>query len=97
MLEFTGEKMSKSLGNVVTLRDALEEWGRETLLLFFLTGHWRKPLDFSEETMAQAKAQVDDVPEREHPRRRSRAAMARPGTSSSRRSKTTSTRPTRSR
>jgi cysteinyl-tRNA synthetase len=57
MLEFTGEKMSKSVGNVVTLRDAVEKWGRETLLLFFLTGHWRKPLDFSEETMAQAKAQ----------------------------------------
>ncbi len=57
MLEFTGEKMSKSVGNIVTLRDAVEEWGRETLLLFFLTGHWRKPLDFSAETMAQAKAQ----------------------------------------
>ena len=57
MLEFTGEKMSKSVGNVITLRDAVGEWGRETLLLFFLTGHWRKPLDFSAETMAQAKAQ----------------------------------------
>ena len=37
MLRFAGEKMSKSLGNVATLRDALDEWGRETLLLFFLT------------------------------------------------------------
>jgi len=59
MLRFTGEKMSKSLGNVATIRDALDEYGRETLLLFFLTGHWRKPLDFSEETMAQAAAQVE--------------------------------------
>jgi cysteinyl-tRNA synthetase len=59
MLEFTGEKMSKSVGNVVTLRDAVEEWGRETVLLFFLTGHWRKPLDFSEETMAAAAAQAE--------------------------------------
>jgi cysteinyl-tRNA synthetase len=59
MLRFTGEKMSKSLGNVTTIRDALDEHGRETLLLFFMTGHWRKPLDFSEETLAQAKAQVE--------------------------------------
>src|SRR5438477_5878026 len=59
MLRFTGEKMSKSLGNVTTIREALDEYGRETLLLFFMTGHWRKPLDFSEKTMAQAAAQVE--------------------------------------
>ena len=38
MLRFTGEKMSKSLGNVATIREALDEWGRETLLVFFLDG-----------------------------------------------------------
>ncbi len=58
LLQFTSEKMSKSAGNVVTIREALDTWGRETLLLFFMTGHWRKPLDFSETTMAQAAAQV---------------------------------------
>jgi cysteinyl-tRNA synthetase len=57
ILRFTGEKMSKSLGNVVSLQDAVERWGRETMLLFFLTAHWSKPIDFSEETMEQAKAQ----------------------------------------
>ena len=59
MLRFTGEKMSKSEGNVVTIRDALDRWGRETLLLFFLTAHWSKPIDFSDETMQQARAQLD--------------------------------------
>ena len=59
MLRFTGEKMSKSLGNVALLQTVVEEWGRETLLLFFLTGHWSKPIDFSPETLAQAKAQVE--------------------------------------
>jgi cysteinyl-tRNA synthetase len=59
LLRFTGEKMSKSVGNVTTIRHALDEYGREALLLFFMTGHWRKPLDFSAETMAQAQAQVD--------------------------------------
>ncbi|MDX6455453.1 MAG: cysteinyl-tRNA synthetase, partial [Gaiellaceae bacterium] len=59
MLEFGGEKMSKSLGNDVSLRNVLDTWGREVVLLFFLTGHWRKPIDFTDETLAQAKAQVE--------------------------------------
>jgi cysteinyl-tRNA synthetase len=54
-----GDKMSKSLGNFVTNREAHDEWGAETLLLFFLTAHWRKPIDFSRETLAQARAQVE--------------------------------------
>jgi cysteinyl-tRNA synthetase len=59
MLQLTGEKMSKSLGNIVSLRDAVEEWGPETLLLYFLGGHWRKPIDFSDEALEQARAQAD--------------------------------------
>jgi len=59
MLEFVGEKMSKSLGNVVSLRQAIETWGRETLLVYFLTGHWRKPIDFTDGVLEQAGAQAD--------------------------------------
>jgi cysteinyl-tRNA synthetase len=59
MLRFVGEKMSKSVGNVVTLREALDEWGRETILLFLMTAHWRSPLDLSEETLAAARAQAE--------------------------------------
>jgi cysteinyl-tRNA synthetase len=59
MLRFTGEKMSKSLGNVATIREVLDEWGAETALLFFMTGHWRKPIDFSPQTMAAAAAQLE--------------------------------------
>jgi cysteinyl-tRNA synthetase len=59
LLQFTGAKMAKSEGNVVTIRDAIEHWGREALLLFFLTGHWSKPIDFSDEVMDQARAQLD--------------------------------------
>jgi cysteinyl-tRNA synthetase len=59
MLEFTGEKMSKSLGNDVTLREAIDEYGKETLLMLFLGAHWRKPMDFSEETLQQAGARSD--------------------------------------
>jgi cysteinyl-tRNA synthetase len=57
MLELTGEKMSKSLGNIATLQAVLDEWGRETVLLYFMTAHWRKPIDFSEETLKAAQEQ----------------------------------------
>ncbi|HET9436948.1 MAG TPA: cysteine--tRNA ligase [Gaiellaceae bacterium] len=59
MLELDAEKMSKSLGNVVTLRNVLDTWGRETLLVFHLTGHWTKPVDFSDETMEAAAARAE--------------------------------------
>ena len=63
LLRLTGEKMSKSLGNIQTLEAVLNEWGRETLLLFFMTAHWRSPIDFSRETMMQARTQVDSFRE----------------------------------
>jgi cysteinyl-tRNA synthetase len=59
MLRLAGEKMSKSVGNIVSLREALDEWGRETLLVYFLGGHWRKPLDYSDEVLEQAAAQAE--------------------------------------
>ena len=59
MLRFAGEEMHKSTGNDVSLRAALDQWGRETLLLFFMTGHWRKPLDYSDETMTSAAARAE--------------------------------------
>jgi len=59
MLEFGGEKMSKSLGNDVSIRNVLDTWGKDVALLFFLSAHWRKPIDFTDDTLAQARAQVD--------------------------------------
>jgi cysteinyl-tRNA synthetase len=59
MLRFVGEKMSKSKGNVLTIREAIDEWGRETLLLFLMTAHWRSPVDLSEETLEAARAQTE--------------------------------------
>jgi len=61
MLQFTGEKMSKSVGNDSTIREAIDEWGAATVLVFYLTGHWRKPIDFSRETMAQAAARLETL------------------------------------
>jgi cysteinyl-tRNA synthetase len=59
MLEFVGEKMSKSVGNVASLHDVLERWGPETILVYFLSAHWSKPIDFSDETMEAARARVE--------------------------------------
>ena len=59
MLRMAGEKMSKSLGNIVSLQDTVGRWGRETVLLYFMTAHWRKPMDFSDEVMEQTAAQVE--------------------------------------
>jgi cysteinyl-tRNA synthetase len=59
MLTFGDAKMSKSLGNDVSIRNVLDTWGREVVLVYYLTGHWRKPIDFNDDTLAQAKAQAD--------------------------------------
>ena len=63
MLRFTGEKMSKSVGNVETIAEVLDRWGPETALLFFLTAHWRSPIDFSDERMADAQARAEGLRE----------------------------------
>jgi cysteinyl-tRNA synthetase len=60
MVEFAEEKMSKSVGNVVTLSDALERHGREAVLLFFLGAHYRSPLEYSDDALEQARKQAED-------------------------------------
>ena len=59
MLTFAGEEMHKSVGNDVSLKTALDRWRRETLLTFFLTGHWRKPLEYTDATLKSAAARAD--------------------------------------
>ena len=59
MLQFSGTEMHKSLGNDVSLKDALDRWGRETLLVFFLGGHWRKPLDYSDTSLQAAESRAE--------------------------------------
>ncbi len=56
MLRLSGEKMSKSEGNIEGLAEALERVGRETLLVFFAQAHYRSPVDYSDATLEQAAA-----------------------------------------
>jgi len=53
------EKMSKSLGNFVTIRDALDKVGGDGLRMWILTSHYRKPLTFSEDTLDAARNGAD--------------------------------------
>ena len=52
--------MSKSVGNIVSLREVLDTYGREAILVFFLSGHYRGPLDYSDEAMEAATSVADD-------------------------------------
>jgi cysteinyl-tRNA synthetase len=63
MLQMGEDKMAKSVGNVALLGDVLEQWGRDTLLWFFATGHYRQPLAFTEDTLASARQTVANVRE----------------------------------
>ncbi|MFZ5441938.1 MAG: cysteine--tRNA ligase [Myxococcota bacterium] len=58
-LDLEGAKMSKSLGNVVRLRDALEKVDAEGLRYFFLSTHYRQALSFSDKSLADAEARVE--------------------------------------
>lgn len=55
------EKMSKSLGNFTTFHEALKSWPSEVLRFFFLSNHYRSPLDFSDSSLEQASAAVKRV------------------------------------
>src|SRR5437764_12183204 len=59
LLTLDGEKMSKSLGNDMTIRGVVDTWGREVALLLLLSGQWRKPLDFNRGTLEQSAAQLE--------------------------------------
>jgi len=60
MLNMAREKMSKSIGNIVTVRELLEQgWQGETLRWALLSGHYRAPLDWSDDLLKQAQASLD--------------------------------------
>jgi cysteinyl-tRNA synthetase len=59
MLTFEGRKMSKSLGNVMLLHELLQRHPPEVLRYLLLKAHYRQPLDWSDATLAQARATLD--------------------------------------
>lgn len=58
-LTVNGEKMSKSLGNFHTVHDLVSKYPGEALRLSLLTAHYRQPIDFSLESVAEQKRRLD--------------------------------------
>lgn len=54
LLQLRGDKMSKSLGNLVTVKDMLKRHSSDTIRLFILNSHYRSPLIYSEESLSSA-------------------------------------------
>jgi cysteinyl-tRNA synthetase len=61
MVEFGEEKMAKSVGNITLLSESLDQFGRDAVIMYFLSGHYRQPLAFSEAVLEQAERSVERV------------------------------------
>lgn len=63
MVRLESEKMSKSVGNVFVLHQALEHHGRDALLMYFCGAHYRQPMEFDDQRLADAGVQCDRIRE----------------------------------
>ena len=59
MLQLSGEKMSKSLGNLITIDEFLQEYSSDALRMLIFTGHYRKPVQFNKETIEGAERALE--------------------------------------
>jgi cysteinyl-tRNA synthetase len=59
LLQMGVEKMSKSLGNLITIRDALKKYSADAIRLFILSSHYRSPLTYTEEAIDAAQSGAD--------------------------------------
>jgi cysteinyl-tRNA synthetase len=63
MLQFGGEKMAKSVGNIAPLSEVVERWGRDAVILAFASAHYRQPMNFDDSVMEQATASIARIRE----------------------------------
>jgi cysteinyl-tRNA synthetase len=61
MVQIAEEKMSKSVGNIFQLSEALDRYGAETVVAYLVSGHYRQPLEFSERALDEATARVERI------------------------------------
>jgi cysteinyl-tRNA synthetase len=59
LMQLGEEKMSKSLGNLITVKEALERYSADAIRLFVISSHYRSPLTYSEEGLAAAERGVE--------------------------------------
>ncbi len=58
MIQFTGEKMAKSVGNIALLHEVLDQYGTEAVVMYLISGHYRHPLAFSSSELEDADRRV---------------------------------------
>jgi cysteinyl-tRNA synthetase len=61
MVQTDAEKMSKSVGNIFQLSEAIDRFGAEAVVAYLSSGHYRQPLEFSERALIEASARVDRI------------------------------------
>jgi cysteinyl-tRNA synthetase len=61
MVRLEGEKMAKSVGNIFLLHEALEQAGRDALVMYFVSGHYRQPIAYSPDALEEAARSVERV------------------------------------
>jgi cysteinyl-tRNA synthetase len=61
MLQLGGGTMGKSLGNAIRLHEVLGDVGRDALIMLFASAHYRGPMDFDDERLAEARARVERI------------------------------------
>lgn len=61
MIRIADEKMSKSVGNIFGLREAIDRYGAESVVAFLISGHYRQPLEFSDVALEEARARVGRI------------------------------------
>ena len=62
-LTVNGQKMSKSLGNFVTIRDAIKDWTTKELRFWFISTHYRSPIDYSPSNLQSARNSLERLNE----------------------------------
>ena len=62
MIRLDQDKMSKSVGNIFVLAEALAEYGRDALIMYFCAGHYRQPVEFNDERLVRGAEDVRTDP-----------------------------------
>ncbi len=66
LVQLGEDKMSKSLGNLITIKEALEKYGADAIRIFVLSSHYRSPLTYSEEALEAAERGADRLRQAVH-------------------------------
>jgi cysteinyl-tRNA synthetase len=61
MIRLADEKMSKSVGNIFQLSEALERYGPQAIVAYLISGHYRQPLEFSDAALEESRARIERI------------------------------------